>query len=64
MFSSLRPALHQRIGASSSAGERSLNTSTGATRVMGGGVDRQVIMMIANASLDVIEDVMKVNGAM
>ncbi|CUA73836.1 Trafficking protein particle complex subunit 2 [Rhizoctonia solani] len=31
---------------------------------MGGGVDRQVIMMIANASLDVIEDVMKVNGAM
>jgi hypothetical protein len=31
---------------------------------MGGGVDRQVIMMIANASLDVIEDVMKVNGGM
>ncbi|KAF8609813.1 Sedlin [Ceratobasidium sp. AG-I] len=51
-------------GASSSAGERSVNTNTGATRVMGGGVDRQVIMMIANASLDVIEDVMKVNGAM
>ncbi|GAB1518763.1 TRAPP subunit [Rhizoctonia solani] len=50
-------------GASSSAGERSVNTNAGATRVMGGGVDRQVIMMIANASLDVIEDVMKVNGA-
>ncbi|ELU43173.1 hypothetical protein AG1IA_02813 [Rhizoctonia solani AG-1 IA] len=57
-------ALKSRPGASSSAGERSVNTNAGATRVMGGGVDRQVIMMIANASLDVIEDVMKVNGAM
>ena len=65
LLCALRSTSHQYTGASSSAGERSVNTNAGATRVMGGGgVDRQVIMMIANASLDVIEDVMKVNGAM
>lgn len=31
---------------------------------MGGGQDRHVIQMIANASLDVIEDVVKRNTAM
>lgn len=31
---------------------------------MGGGQDRHVIQMIANASLDVIEDVMRKDGSM
>lgn len=31
---------------------------------MGGGQDRHVIQMIANASLDVIEDLMRKEGAM
>jgi hypothetical protein len=31
---------------------------------MGGGQDRHVIQMIANASLDVIEDVMRKESAM
>lgn len=41
-------------GASSAAHQ----TSSGAVR-MGGGQDRHVIQMIGNASLDVIEDVMR-----
>lgn len=31
---------------------------------MGGGQDRHVIQMIANASLDVVEDVMRKDGNM
>lgn len=31
---------------------------------MGGGQDRHVIQMIANASLDVVEEVMRKDGAM
>jgi hypothetical protein len=31
---------------------------------MGGGQDRHVIQMVANASLDVIEDVMRKESAM
>jgi trafficking protein particle complex subunit 2 len=46
-------------GASSAAHQ----TSSGAVR-MGGGQDRHVIQMIANASLDVIEDVMRKENSM
>ncbi|KAJ7630729.1 Sedlin [Roridomyces roridus] len=46
-------------GASSSAHQ----TSSGTVR-MGGGQDRHVIQMIANASLDVIEDAMKTQTTM
>lgn len=46
-------------GASSAAHQ----TSSGAVR-MGGGQDRHVIQMIANASLDVIEDVMRKENTM
>ncbi|KAF7310729.1 Delta-9 fatty acid desaturase protein [Mycena chlorophos] len=46
-------------GASSSAQQ----SSGGASR-MGGGQDRHVIQMIANASLDIIEDLMKTQNTM
>jgi hypothetical protein len=39
------------------------STGSGPTRV-GGGQDRHVIQMIANASLDAIEDVMRKDSAM
>lgn len=48
-------------GASSVA--QSYNTQGGGVR-MGGGKDRHVIQMIANASLDVIEDVMRKENLM
>ncbi|KAF7320246.1 Trafficking protein particle complex subunit 2 [Mycena kentingensis (nom. inval.)] len=46
-------------GASSSA-----QSSSGGPARMGGGQDRHVIQMIANASLDVIEDIMKTQNTM
>lgn len=46
-------------GASSTA-----HTTSGGGVRMGGGQDRHVLQMIANASLDVIEDVMKKDGSM
>ncbi|KAJ6519613.1 Sedlin [Mycena sanguinolenta] len=46
-------------GASSSA-----HQTSGGTVRMGGGQDRHVIQMIANASLDVIEDLMKSQSTM
>jgi hypothetical protein len=53
-------------GASSSTQHSNPNStsSAGGTKVVGGGQDRHVVQMIANASLDVIEDVMKKDGAM
>lgn len=48
-------------GASSAA--QSFNVQGGSVR-MGGGKDRHVIQMIANASLDVIEEVMRKENAM
>lgn len=46
-------------GATSSAGQ----VTGGGVRV-GGGQDRHVIQMIANASLDVVEDIMRKDGNM
>lgn len=48
-------------GASSAA--QSYNTQSGGVR-MGGGKDRHVIQMVANASLDVIEDVVRKENLM
>ena len=49
------------LSGASSATQQS--TGSGPTRV-GGGQDRHVIQMIANASLDAIEDVMRKDGGM
>lgn len=51
-------------GASSSTQHAgSNNTGGGGGKVVGGGQDRHVVQMIANASLDVVEDVMRREGA-
>ncbi|KAK2466499.1 hypothetical protein APHAL10511_002141 [Amanita phalloides] len=51
------------LTALSGASSATHQTSSGGIR-MGGGQDRHVIQMIANASLDVIEDVMRKESAM
>ncbi|PFH52677.1 hypothetical protein AMATHDRAFT_139663 [Amanita thiersii Skay4041] len=51
------------LTALSGASSATHHTSGGSVR-MGGGQDRHVIQMIANASLDVVEDIMKKDGAM
>ena len=51
------------LTALSGASSATQHTSSGAVRV-GGGQDRHVIQMIANAGLDVIEDVMRKETAM
>ncbi|KAF8640099.1 hypothetical protein AX17_001337 [Amanita inopinata Kibby_2008] len=51
------------LTALSGASSATHHTSGGGIR-MGGGQDRHVIQMIANASLDVIEDIMRKDNAM
>jgi hypothetical protein len=51
------------LTALSGASSVSHHTAGGAVR-MGGGQDRHVIQMIANASLDVVEDIMRKENAM
>ncbi|KAJ3510054.1 hypothetical protein NMY22_g16091 [Coprinellus aureogranulatus] len=51
------------LTALSGASSTTQQSTSGQTRV-GGGQDRHVIQMIANASLDAIEDVMRKDGAM
>jgi hypothetical protein len=51
------------LTALSGASSATQHTQGGATRV-GSGQDRHVVQMIANASLDVIEDVMKKENTM
>jgi trafficking protein particle complex subunit 2 len=51
------------LTALSGASSTTQQTAGGPVRV-GGGQDRHVIQMIANASLDVIEDAMKKDGSM
>ncbi|CAK5280137.1 unnamed protein product [Mycena citricolor] len=47
-----------------SGASSSVHQSSGGAVRMGGGQDRHVIQMIANASLDVVEDLMKTQSAM
>lgn len=42
----------------------STGAKPGTTTAIGGGQDRHVVQMIANASLDTIEETVRLNGAM
>ncbi|KAG9026063.1 hypothetical protein FRB95_009466 [Tulasnella sp. JGI-2019a] len=60
-FAGTVAALSGATSISSSAGGQ---TASGKTTGVGGGQDRHVVQMIANASLDVIEETMRLNGSM